>query len=114
MPCEPGVLCPTVNVSPVVMPGAPMLASVNGKNDDSGNQTSSPKPSPGSQQATNTPDTPSTATRGPKLPSNLQPFAHAPYFTHNLVATGVSRDGHHFNEARLAAFVQTVHDFRPE
>lgn len=34
--------------------------------------------------------------------------AYLPYFTHYLVATGVSRDAHHFDPALLTVFVQVV------
>ncbi len=39
-------------------------------------------------------------------PENVAEFL--PYFTHYLVATGVSRDFHHFDPERLAAFVAKV------
>jgi filamentous hemagglutinin len=51
MPCRPGVLCPTVSVSPVVTSGAPMLSSGSGESEDSGNQASNPKLSSSLQQA---------------------------------------------------------------
>ena len=35
MPCGPGVLCPTVRVSPVVTPGAPMLSIGDGDHESS-------------------------------------------------------------------------------
>jgi hypothetical protein len=42
-------------------------------------------------------------------PANVDDFlAH---FTHYLVATGVSRDEHHFDEARLAQFIEKVHGY---
>lgn len=44
-------------------------------------------------------------------PENIAQYL--PYFTHYLVATGVSRDMHHFDEARLAAFVQAVQAYAP-
>lgn len=34
--------------------------------------------------------------------------AYLPYFTHYLVATGVSRDMHHFDPVRLASFIERV------
>jgi hypothetical protein len=42
-------------------------------------------------------------------PENVSSFL--PYATHFLVATGVSRDEHHFDEARLAQFIETVHAY---
>lgn len=44
-------------------------------------------------------------------PENVTAFL--PYFTHYLVATGVSEDEHHFDEARLAQFVEKVHGYNP-
>jgi len=37
---------------------------------------------------------------------------YLPYFTHFLVATGVSRDMHHFDEELLADFVRKVHAYQ--
>lgn len=42
-------------------------------------------------------------------PENVAQYL--PYFTHYLVATGVSLDMHHFDEARLRSFTQQVHQF---
>lgn len=39
-------------------------------------------------------------------PENVRDYL--PYFTHYLVATGVSRDSYHFDPARLAEFVRVV------
>lgn len=39
-------------------------------------------------------------------PENVREYL--PYFTHYLVATGVSRDHYHFDEGRLAEFVRIV------
>lgn len=44
-------------------------------------------------------------------PENVSAFL--PYFTHFLVATGVSKDEHHFDEARLVQFIEKVHGYNP-
>ncbi|MEX3983650.1 hypothetical protein AB4Y45_32230 [Paraburkholderia sp. EG287A] len=44
-------------------------------------------------------------------PENVPVFL--PFFTHYLVATGVSRDAHHFDEARLKQFIEKVHGYNP-
>jgi pyocin large subunit-like protein len=54
IPCGPGVVCPTVSVTPVVTPGAPILSS-SGGNDESGDgsQASGSVGSGNDSQATN-------------------------------------------------------------
>lgn len=44
-------------------------------------------------------------------PGNVADYL--PYITHYLVATGVSHDAHHFDEAKLSAFIRTVHEYQP-
>lgn len=44
-------------------------------------------------------------------PENVDDFL--PYFTHYLVATGVSLDDYHFDLARLRTFVEKVHGYKP-
>jgi filamentous hemagglutinin len=54
MSCGPGVLCPTMSASPVVVQSVPMRSNGGGENDDSGNQVSNAKTALGNQQAANT------------------------------------------------------------
>lgn len=42
-------------------------------------------------------------------PENVHDFL--PYVTHYLVATGVSLDAHHFDPAKLRAFIECVHGY---
>lgn len=44
-------------------------------------------------------------------PENVSDYL--PYITHYLVATGVSVDAHHFDEAKLRAFIAAVRSYAP-
>lgn len=45
-------------------------------------------------------------------PENVKDYL--PYVTHFLVATGVSRDAHHFDEGRLTQFISCVRAYEPK
>ncbi|MFP3274750.1 MAG: hemagglutinin repeat-containing protein [Paraburkholderia sp.] len=81
VPCGPGLLCPTVSVSPVVTPGAPILASGGDGGDDSGNQASNGKPSSASPSGTNSATTPRVSNGvmlNPALPDPLAGLGYEP------------------------------------